>query len=74
MIKESHHRFFGNQHGELGVDTMLNPLGKKRIRVDAIPNSLHREINSLRSRYHAFGLTSIKYTDMTMALAYCYLN
>jgi hypothetical protein len=31
------------------VYTMLNPLGKKRIRVYTMPNSLLRETNSLRS-------------------------
>jgi len=35
------------------VDTMLNPSRKKRVRVDTMPNSLLREINSFRRRYHS---------------------
>jgi hypothetical protein len=35
------------------VDTMLNPSMKKRVRVDTMPNSLLREINSFRRRYHS---------------------
>jgi hypothetical protein len=31
-----------------------NPLGKKIIRVDTMPNSLLKKINNLRSIYHAF--------------------
>jgi hypothetical protein len=47
---------------------MLNPLTKKRVRVDVMPNSLLREINSLRSKCHALRLTNIKYRDMVVAL------
>jgi hypothetical protein len=35
------------------VDIMLNPLRKKRVRVDTMPNSLLKEINSFRGRYHS---------------------
>jgi hypothetical protein len=48
---------------------MLNPLTKKRVRVDVMPNSLLREINRLRSKYHALRLTNIKYRDMVVALS-----
>jgi hypothetical protein len=47
---------------------MLNLLRKKRVIVDAMPNSLLREINSLRSRCHALRLANIKYHDMVVAL------
>ena len=47
---------------------MLNLLRKKRVRVDAMPNSLLREINSLRSRCHALKLAKIEYLDMVVAL------
>ena len=50
------------------VDAMLNPLRKKRVRVDAMPNLLLREINSLRSRCHALRLANIEYHDMVVAL------
>jgi hypothetical protein len=36
------------------VNAMLNPSRKKRVRVDDMPNSLLRKINSFRSRFHAF--------------------
>jgi hypothetical protein len=44
------------------VCAMLNPLRKKRVRVYAMPNSLLREINSLRSIRHALRLTTIRYS------------
>jgi hypothetical protein len=47
---------------------MLNPLRKKRVIVEAMPNSLLREINSLRSRCHALRLGNIEYHDMVVAL------
>jgi hypothetical protein len=47
---------------------MLNPLRKKRVRVDVMPNSLLRETNSLRSRCHALRLANIEYCDMVVAL------
>jgi hypothetical protein len=47
---------------------MLNPLRKKKVRVDAMPNSSLREINSLRSRCHALRLANIEYRDMVVAL------
>jgi hypothetical protein len=47
---------------------MLNSLRKKIIRVNAIPNSLFREINSLRSRCHALKLANIKYHVMIVVL------
>jgi hypothetical protein len=50
---------------------MLNPFRKKRIRIDTMPNSLLREINSLRSKYHALRLTNIGYLDIIGILAYC---
>ena len=50
------------------VDVMLNPLRKKRVRVDAIPKLLLMKINSLRSRCHALKLENIKYLDMVVAL------
>ena len=53
------------------VDTMLNVLGKKRIRVDTMPDSFIRKINSLRSRYHALRLTNIEYLDVIGTLAHC---
>jgi hypothetical protein len=50
------------------VDAMLNPLRKNRIRIDVMPNSLLREINSLRSRCHALKLANIKYHVMIVVL------
>jgi hypothetical protein len=47
---------------------MLNPLRKKRIRVDTMPNSLLREINGFWSRYHALRPTNSEYLDMIVAL------
>ena len=47
---------------------MLNPLRKKRIRVDTMPNSLLREINGFWSRYHALRLANNEYHDMVVAL------
>ena len=47
---------------------MLNPLRLKKIRVDTMPNLLLREINSLRSRYHARRLVNIEYLDIVMVL------
>jgi hypothetical protein len=38
------------------VDTMLNPSRKKRVRVDTMSNSLLREINSFRRRYHSLAV------------------
>jgi hypothetical protein len=49
---------------------MLNPLRKKRVRVDVMPNSLLREINSLRSRCHALRLTNIEYHDMVVTIVH----
>jgi hypothetical protein len=36
-----------------------------------MPNLLLSEINSLRSRYHALRLASIRYLDIIGILAYC---
>jgi hypothetical protein len=47
---------------------MLNPLRKKRIRVDTMPNSLLRGINGFWSRYHALRPTNSEYHDMVVAL------
>jgi hypothetical protein len=44
------------------VYIMLNPLGKKRVRVYTMPNSLLRETNSLRSIHHALRLATIRYS------------
>jgi hypothetical protein len=44
------------------VYAMLNPLRKKRVRVYAMPNSLLRETNSLRSIRHALRLATIRYS------------
>jgi hypothetical protein len=44
------------------VYTMLNPLGKKRVRVYTMPNSLLRETNSLRSIHYALRLATIRYS------------
>jgi hypothetical protein len=46
-------------------------LGKKGIRVDIMPSSVLREINSFRSRYHALRLANIEYLDIIRILAYC---
>jgi hypothetical protein len=56
------------------VYTMLNPLGKKRVRVYTMPNSLLRETNSLRSIHHALRLATIKYLSCNLRtgiLFYC---
>jgi hypothetical protein len=47
---------------------MLNPLRKRRIRVDTMPNSFLREINGFGSRYYALRLTNSEYLDMIVAL------
>ena len=47
---------------------MLNPLRKKKVKIDVMSNSLLREINSLRSRCHALRLANIEYHDMVVAL------
>jgi hypothetical protein len=44
------------------VYAMLNPLRKKRVIVYAMPNSLLRETNSLRSIRHALRVTTIRYS------------
>jgi hypothetical protein len=44
------------------VYTMVNPLGKKRVRVYIMSNSLFRETNSLRSIHHALRLATIRYS------------
>jgi hypothetical protein len=44
------------------VYTMLNPLGKKRVRVYTMPNSLLRETNSLSCIHHALRLATIRYS------------
>jgi hypothetical protein len=44
------------------VYTMLNPVGKKIVRVYTMPNSLLRETNSLRSIHHALRLATIRYS------------
>jgi hypothetical protein len=59
---------------DIGVDAMPNPLKKKRIRVDIMPNSLLREINSLSSRCHALRLANIKYHVMIVVLCIVNLN
>jgi hypothetical protein len=56
------------------VYTMLNPLGKKRVRVYTMPNSLLKETNSLRSIHHALRLATIKYSLCNLStgiLFYC---
>jgi hypothetical protein len=56
------------------VYTMLNPLGKKRVRVYTISNSLLRETNSLKSIHHALRLATIKYSSCNLStgiLFYC---
>jgi hypothetical protein len=56
------------------VYTMLNPLGKKRVRVYIMPNSLLRETNSLRSIHHSLRLATIKYSLCNLStgiLFYC---
>jgi hypothetical protein len=53
---------------------MPNPLRKKIIRVDVIPNSLLKKINSLKSRYHALRLTNIKYQVMNCSIDIVNLN
>jgi len=35
------------------VNTMLNPSRKKILRVDTMPNSLLKKINSFMRRYHS---------------------
>jgi hypothetical protein len=56
------------------VYAMLNPLRKKRVRAYAMPNSLRRETNSLRSIRHALRLKTIKYSSCNLStsiLFYC---
>jgi hypothetical protein len=56
------------------VYAMLNPLRKERVRVYAMPNSFHRETNSLKSIHHALRLTAIKYSSCNLStsiLFYC---
>jgi hypothetical protein len=53
---------------------MHNLLRKKRIRVDGMPNSLLRKINSLRSRCHTLKLTNIKYQVMNRSIGIVNLN
>jgi hypothetical protein len=45
------------------VYTMLNPLGKKRVRIYTMPSSLLRETNSLRSIHYTLRLATIKYSS-----------
>jgi hypothetical protein len=62
---------FHNSYAFLGnnlVYTMLNPLGKKRVRVYTMPNSLPRETNSLRSIHHALRLATIKYSSCNLSI------
>ena len=49
-------------------DTILNPLRKKRIRVDTMLNSLLRGIIGFWSKYHALRPTNSEYLDMIVAL------
>jgi hypothetical protein len=56
------------------VYVMLNPLRKKIVRVYAMPNSLLRETNSVRSICHALRLATIKYSSCNLStdiLFYC---
>jgi hypothetical protein len=56
------------------VYTMLNPLGKKRVRVYTMSYSLLRETNSLRSIHHTLRLATIKYSSCNLSidmLFYC---
>jgi hypothetical protein len=56
------------------IYAMLNPLRKKRVRVYAMPNSLLKETNSLRSICHALRLVTIKYSSCNLSvgiLFYC---
>jgi hypothetical protein len=56
------------------VCTMLNPLGKKRVRVYTIFNSLLRETNNLRSIHYALRLATIKYSSYNQSIStlfYC---
>jgi hypothetical protein len=50
------------------LNIMLNPLKRKRIRVDTMHNSLFRKINSLRSKYHALRLAKIKYINIIVSI------
>jgi hypothetical protein len=50
------------------VYTMLNPLGKQRVRVYTMPNSLLRETNRLRSIHHALRLATIKYSSCNLSI------
>jgi hypothetical protein len=52
------------------VYIMLNPLGKKRVRVYTMHNSLLRETNSLRSIHYALRLATISIHNMIRLLAY----
>jgi hypothetical protein len=56
------------------VYAMLNPLRKKRVIVNVMPNLLRRETNSLRSIRHALRLTTTKYSSCNLSagiLFYC---
>jgi hypothetical protein len=46
---------------------------KKKIRVDTMPNSLLREISSLRSKYHAFRLAGIKYINIIVSIVILFI-
>jgi hypothetical protein len=50
------------------VYTMLNPLGKKRVRIYTMPNSLLRETNNLRSIHHALRLATINYSSCNLSI------
>jgi hypothetical protein len=52
---------------------LLNPLERKKIRVDTMPNSLLREINSLRSGYYAFRFTNIKYSNIIVRIGILFI-
>jgi hypothetical protein len=58
------------------VYTMLNPLGKKRVRVYTMSNSLLRETNSLRIIHHALRLSTIKYSlcNLSIGILFYYIS
>jgi hypothetical protein len=55
------------------LSVMINPLRENRIRVDTMPNSLLRKINSLRSRYHALRLAKTKYIKMIVSIGILFI-
>jgi hypothetical protein len=50
------------------IDIMLNTLRMKRVTVTPMPNLLLREINSLRSKYHAFRLTNNEHLNLVCSI------